>query len=57
MGERVNGIHEVRGSIPLASTSPTLRANIRQGVGTQHVRFHGRATRDGLVVDRKRPRE
>src|SRR3954453_3331074 len=26
MGERVNGIHEVRGSIPLASTSPFGRA-------------------------------
>ena len=45
MGERVNGIHEVRGSIPLGSTSPTLRANIRQGVWTQYISFHGRATR------------
>ena len=26
MGERVNGIHEVRGSIPLASTERAARA-------------------------------
>ena len=26
MGERVNGIHEVRGSIPLASTRRPIRA-------------------------------
>ena len=36
MGERVNGIHEVRGSIPLASTRPARgfgRSRLRNGPG------------------------
>ena len=35
MGERVNGIHEVRGSIPLASTDvpnvPAANDSVRRG--------------------------
>ena len=33
MGERVNGIHEVRGSIPLASTPRQDRAAVRAWTG------------------------
>ena len=48
MGERVNGIHEVRGSIPLASMTPLRPGKTRaygslrrDGSGARIIRFAG----------------
>ena len=46
MGERVNGIHEVRGSIPLASTADGRSGRLAVGRINPTERLHLGGTRE-----------